>query len=316
VNFRVLLFILVTLSAAAICQAELPAKPLFELSEGENRIVFVGGGFIEQARLSGYIEVQLMRTWPADRAVIFRNLGWSGDSVSGAARTAGFEQPAGLDRLLKDLDLLKPTVIIVGYGFVESFDGEAGVAKFSEEYKTLLDALAKRTPKLVLLSTTIQEGRPGDDVSGRNRDLERYSAAITNIATERKLPFVDLYHPLVEFKRTHPEARLTSNGITLSEFGYETVAKVIAQQLGLSCEATRGEISAEAEKLRRAIVRSNELFYRRSRPYNDHSRHWTYIGGDYAMYDKQLAEMDKVVVELRGPVSRECESAGNGNTKR
>jgi lysophospholipase L1-like esterase len=366
---------------SSMCLAEATTQPLFDLSEGENRIVLVGNGFIEQSRLTGYIEARLLRRFP-ERSVIIRNLGWSGDSVSGAARTAGYQNPAGLDRLIKETTALKPTIIFVGYGLVESFEGEAALPKFTEDYNALLDALQRITPKLILLSPTFHEdlGPPLKDPSAHNRDLERYTAGIFAIASERKLPFIDLYHPLCEFKRSNPAAHLTSNGITLNDSGYWVVAEQIERQLGLRAEAFKVEGSADgspfrlqrtllpapavpedlgkcgiathdspqlrvsglesgqwsliidgkeaatadarnwqagvtlpvdpdrdtADKLRRAIVRSNELFYRRWRPFNDHSRHWTYIGGDFALYDQQLAELDKTIAALRRPASHDC----------
>ncbi len=51
------------------------------------------------------------------------------------------------------------------------------------------------------------------------------------------------------------------------------------------------------------IGQRNELYYRRWRPFNDHSRHWTYIGGDFAMYDKEVAIDDGRIAELARPAS-------------
>ncbi len=383
---------------SGICFAEASTQPALELQPGNNCIVFVGNGFIEQARLTGYIETRLLRHF-SERPVIFRNLGWSGDSISGAARTAGYENPAGLDRLLKEMAALKPSAIFVGYGMVESFEGEGGLRKFQEGYKVLLDSLQRIAPRLILLSPTLHEdqGRSLKDLAEHNRNLERYISVIAAVARERKLPFVDLYHPLSDFKSAHPAVRLTSNGITLNDSGYWLVAAEVERQLGLRVEPCRMEMTAEgkvlsvqsagvtegtegpglqfrfvreilsapvtpadlhkaegqldelpwlrvkglsegewalsvdgqevrtaknaewetglklpvdpdadvADKLRGEIVRSNEIFYRRWRPFNDHSRHWTYISGDYAMYDKQLADLDKVIAGLRKPVSHQ-----------
>ena len=47
---------------------------------------------------------------------VFRNLGWSGDTMRGEAR-AGFGQPAdGFNRLAKHVAELKPNVIFLSYG--------------------------------------------------------------------------------------------------------------------------------------------------------------------------------------------------------
>jgi lysophospholipase L1-like esterase len=395
---RLLLILIQWAVASSFCLAGASTQLSFELQPGENRVVFVGNGFIEQARLSGYIEARLLRHSP-ERPAIFRNLGWSGDSVSGAARTAGYENPAGLDRLVKEAAALKPSAIYVGYGMVESFEGESGLSKFKEGYNLLLDALQRITPKLVLLSPTFREvqGPSSKDAPDHNHNLERYTSAIATIAANRKLPFVDLFHPLSEFEHSHPATRLTSNGITLNDSGYWLVAFEIERQLGLAAEPCRIEMTADgkvvsaqsavvspstaevglqfkfmrqnlpapaapdeirkagsqiedspwlqvkglsdgdwtltidgkemitakaeawatgiklpvdpdkdaAEKLRNEIIRSNEIFYRRWRPFNDHSRHWTYISGDYALYDQQLADLDKVIATLRKPVSHD-----------
>jgi hypothetical protein len=60
-----------------------------------------------------------------------------------------------------------------------------------------------------------------------------------------------------------------------------------------------------ADELLRWIVKIDEIFYRRERPFNDMPRHYGYIGGDFALYDKQLAEMDKTIDPLRQPKSHE-----------
>ncbi|HTL28402.1 MAG TPA: SGNH/GDSL hydrolase family protein [Tepidisphaeraceae bacterium] len=368
---------------SAACRAQAGKQVRFTLGDETSRIVFVGGGLIEQARFRGYIESRLLQAAPSSQPLSFRNLGWSGDSVLGDARTAGYQEPAGLERLLKETTQLQPSVIFVGYGLVESFEGEAGLGRFRQGYNALLDSLQRITPKLVLLSPTFHEdlGRPMKDPAAHNRDLEMYTAAVAAIAGERKLAFVDLYHPLVEFKRSHPGIQLTSNGITLNDSGYWLVAEEIQKQLGIRPERFKVDLQARdagqfelqetplpmppapkalrdagitadnlpslrvhglsegqwalivddredtsadarewekgialsfdpaqdaAEKLRQAIIRANEIFYRRSRPFNDHERHWTYISGDYALYDKELAEVEKHIDALRPPAAHEC----------
>ena len=223
---------LLSWASVAPCRAQSAAttEPAFELMAPENRILLVGGGFIEQARLSAYIDTRLLRQFP-DHSITCRNLGWSGDSVTGDARTAGFEKPAGLDRLVKEATALNPTVIFVGYGFMESFDGDAALEHFTQRYNLLLDALAHITPRFVLLSPTCYERREaGDDATEENKNLERYAAAIAKIAAERNLRFVDLFHPLLKFEQAHPTVYLTSNGITPNDAGYWVVGDEIERQ--------------------------------------------------------------------------------------
>src|SRR5438067_223196 len=107
----------------------------------EDRVVFLGDGFVEQERLYGHIETRLTSRHP-DARLVFRNLGWAGDTVRGTARTVGFQNPDGLARLLKEVRDLKPTVLFLGYGMTESFDGAGGLAAFVEAYDRLLTQLA------------------------------------------------------------------------------------------------------------------------------------------------------------------------------
>src|SRR5438552_764543 len=100
----------------------------FALKDGD-RVVFLGSGFIEQERLHGRLETLLTSRHP-DARLLFRNLGWAGDTVRGAARTGGYQNPDGLARLLKEVRDLKPTVVFLGYGMNESFDGARGLARF------------------------------------------------------------------------------------------------------------------------------------------------------------------------------------------
>ena len=120
------------------------AAPL-ELRDGD-RVVLVGDTLIEREQAFGYLEVALTTRFP-DRNVTFRNIGWSADSPAGDSRfglsllQAGLEPPnEGWRQLHKQLDALKPTVLIVGYGMADSFVGEAGLPKFVETMNRLLDA--------------------------------------------------------------------------------------------------------------------------------------------------------------------------------
>ena len=104
--------------------ASRPAPP-FELVDGD-RVVLIGGTLIERDQAYGYLETRLTRRYP-DRSITFRNLGWSGDTVEGLSR-ARFGTPAdGFKHLVEHVLALKPTVIIVGYGANESFEGPAGL---------------------------------------------------------------------------------------------------------------------------------------------------------------------------------------------
>src|SRR3954468_10050174 len=112
--------LLVGLLVLAASRAHAQPVP-FRLVEGD-RVVLLGGSLIEQERFHGYLETRLLRTTIAPK-ITFRNLGWSGDTVRGEARTSGYKNPEGMPRLLKEVRDQKPTVLLVGYGLSESFAG-------------------------------------------------------------------------------------------------------------------------------------------------------------------------------------------------
>ncbi len=370
--------------------------PRFALQDGD-RVVFLGDGLIEQDRLHGQLETRLGSRHP-DARLVFRNLGWGGDTVRGTARTGGYQNPDGLARLLKEVQELKPTALFLGYGTNESFDGPAGLAGFLEEYDRLLTKLAPLKARVVLLSPTYHEdlGRPFPDPAEHNRHLEQYTTGLKQLAARRGLQFVDLFHPLQAAKRGEAPVRLTTNGINLNDAGYAVVARAVAEQLGLPAWTWRVELdhtgkvvgSAGARvdrvtaaggglrfraldavlpiaggdvqflrvtglapgayvlkidgeevlragaadwqrgvevktgpafrdlgKLRQVVVRKNQLFYRRWRPFNDHSRHWGFIRGDFALYDKDIAREEKAIAQARRPRPHTYEITAKERTK-
>ncbi len=283
--------------------------------------------------------------------------------------------------MLKEVQDLKPSVLFLGYGMNESFDGSAGLAGFIADYEQLLMQLAPLKARIVLLSPTSHEdlGRPLPDPADHNRNLAEYTAALKKLADRRGLAFVDLFDALRAAKQEDPARRLTTNGIQLTAAGYAVAARAMARQLHLPAHPWQLELDHtgkvlvaqgtkidkvavaarslrfqtldsalpddgqrlrivglpagayvltidaeevvtaagaewqtgitlktgpafhELEKLRAAIVRKNELFYRRWRPFNDHSRHWGFMQGDFALYDKEIAAQERVIAEARQP---------------
>jgi lysophospholipase L1-like esterase len=208
-----------------------PAAGPLALKDGD-RVALLGSALVEQEQFHGYLETRLTRRFPA-ASLTFRNLGWSGDTVQGVARTAGLGNPEGLERLLKEVRALKPTVLFLGYGSNESFAGAAGLPGFLEGYNHLLDRLAPLKARAILLSPAFHEdlGRPFPDPAAHNRDLEQYTAALRKLAARRRLLFVDLFHPLLREKRKEPRRRLSTNGLLPSKAGYRLLAAEVERQL-------------------------------------------------------------------------------------
>ncbi|HVV98992.1 MAG TPA: GDSL-type esterase/lipase family protein [Planctomycetaceae bacterium] len=206
----------------------------FQLLDGD-RVVFLGDTLFERAQTDDYIETRLTSRYP-DRNIIFRNLGWSGDTPFGDAR-AGFGSAAdGFRQMKQQVHGLQPTVILIGYGGVSSFEGEAGLPRFLEGYRTLLEMLDETQAQLVILSPIRHEnlGPPLPNPADHNRRLALYRDALKQLAADRELPFVDLYDLLGEKSNSVPANPLTSNGIHLTATGYWQAASALEKGLGVA----------------------------------------------------------------------------------
>jgi lysophospholipase L1-like esterase len=237
------LYLLIVGLAGVLQLAPAHAAEPFELKHGD-RVVLLGNTLIEREQRDGYWETALTRRYPG-RAVTFRNLGWSGDTVFGHARAGFGTTTDGFKHLLEHVIGVKPTVILVGYGANESFDGPAGLANFTHGLNTLLDALAPAQSRVVLLSPLRQEdlGRPLPDPTQPNKNLRIYADAIRDVAKKRDLWFVDLYDLLGA--TADPQEPLTDNGIHLTPLGYWHSAPLLEKGLGLAESRWRVVVSAD-----------------------------------------------------------------------
>ncbi len=242
---------LLCLSTHSEVRADEPPK--FELKDGD-RIVLVGDTLIERDQRYGYLETLLSIANP-DKNLVFRNLGWSGDTVTGVSRS-GFDPPAaGFEQLKQQILAVKPTVVVVGYGMADSFAGEAGLPAFEQDMNRLLNIIATTKARVVLLSPIAHcnMGPPLPDPASHNRDLALYRDAIKRVAEQRSATFIDLLALTTEFNRIiapdieelkkitdlpkkerHPLLDIlpSDNGIHLTELGYSNVATFITLSMG------------------------------------------------------------------------------------
>ncbi|MBI2426100.1 MAG: SGNH/GDSL hydrolase family protein [Candidatus Hydrogenedentes bacterium] len=246
------------------------AAETFALNSGD-RVVLLGATFVEREYRYGIIETLLTAQFH-DAGLLFRNYAWSGDTVTGIARS-GFEtEKEGYERLLARVGEAEPTVILMSYGQNESFEGAAGLEKFTTDLERLLSDLTKITPRIVLISPTLQEnlGAPLPDPAAHNADIRLYTEALAKIASARGLHFVDMT-ALMPVSPDVTATPLTDNGLHFTEEGYWHAAAALMKGLGYEAAAPDRERLAP---LRAAIVEKNRLFFNVWRAQND-----TYIYG-------------------------------------
>ena len=275
--------------------------------EPGDQVVLLGNTFFEREASYGHIETHLALGL-ADKAPSFRNLGWSGDTVFCEARSYFGPPQEGFDRLKAHLQLVKPTLVIAGYGGVAAFEGKAGIEKFISGYKRLLDMVVETTgARIVLMSPPPceQQGPPMPDMAPQNTRLALYRDAIKELAKERAYDFVDLFAAMGEGK-IRPERIATVNGVNYNEFGYLTLAPVLGRAMGIE----GAPASEEAEALRKLVIEKNRLFFNRWRPQNE-----TYLLGfrkheqgknakEIPLFDPLVAAKDKEIQELAKKLSK------------
>ena len=158
------------LAACGLAGAEDGSAPDPLLNPGD-RVALVGGTFWEDERRSGTMETALTLAVPN---VTFRHLGWGGDMADQSARRYFGTAENGREHLLRHLDLVDPTVILVAYGGAEALPGGMSVKDFEANMNSLLDELEKRTGRIVLVPPS------GDDAGA-------YAAVVRTVAAARGL---------------------------------------------------------------------------------------------------------------------------------
>lgn len=248
---------------AKATQALAPFKEGRFALEQDEVIVFAGQENLVREAKSGGLEALLTTAYAAQRPR-FRSMAWEGDTVYEQWRDLNFGSWKG------QLDAADAGTVILQFGQMEAFDGPAKLAQFSSAYHRLLDQFASRTPRLVLLSPIPFE-KPNapnaPDLTQRNADVKAYADAVRDIAKQRGAVFVDLFTPL---SAPAAKARLTDDGIHLTDSGLQAVAEIIASQLGASASSADNLAS-----LKEAIVEKNRLWFDCWRPAN-----WSFVYGD------------------------------------
>ena len=221
-------------------------KGLFEFRDGD-RVVFLGSGFIERLQNTGYLETMLTAAMPS-KNITFRNLGWSGDTVWGDARAVFGSRADGFKRLLSDVALCKPTVLIVCYGENEAYAGETGLEEFRSGMNTLLDSLEATGARIVLLGPRQHEKMkpPLPDPAKYNAVLRKYNDVIGQVAKERGHGFIDLYEANV-FDAGEGPFFLTDNGIHYHSTGDFFVSRQLARSFGIPSRFPRVTIDVIAK---------------------------------------------------------------------
>lgn len=284
-----------------VAQAQSPALDLRQ----RDTVVFLGNTLAERMQHFNHFETLLMTRFPALRLRV-RNLGWSADTITLQPRPLNFGDAA------QHLERQKADVILAFFGLNESFEGEAGLPRFEEDLDGYLRThLAARyngrtAPRIALVSPIAHEGLPHlrhVAVDARNRELERYTAAMQRVAARHPVAFIDLFTPTRDLMANASKpAPLTINGIHLNARGDAVVGRLLMQALGFGRAEDReatGVTLKRLEELRDRIRDKNRQFFHRWRPVNAE-----YVIGRRVepfgsiSFPPEMQQLDKMVADL------------------
>lgn len=237
------------------------AQPSLQLQSGD-RICLLGSAQIERMQHHGWLETRLQLRGPG--VLSFRNLGFSADTLTVQQRTAGF---GSWDDYLTRCEA---DVIIACFGYVESFDGPAGLAGFREELDAFIGHVREqryngRTPPRLAFLTPVPCEDLGDpllpDPAAENARMAPYLAALREVAGARGVPVLDIVDGMAE--RYVAEGPLTHDGIHLTERGNRALAELVEAEL------FPGELpdhpAARLDSVRQAVLYRNRMWFNRYR---------------------------------------------------
>lgn len=272
------------------CTSNPSLEPLvFKQNE---KVVFLGNAFFENAIANGEIETTLSLSFPK-KNITFRNIGWNADNVYAHARTRArdgqkFGSPEeGFGILTKQIAELRPDKVFIAYGFNESFDGDSGVDAYGKGLNNLLEMLSQHCHELILISALPMEkgfGIPAEHIATQNKQIKKYVDTTKEIALKGKYRFIDLFTPFSE------ENTYTTNGVHLSATGYRKVGELISETLKFPTPAIKMN-SEKADHIRNTIIKKNTLFFHRWRPQND-----AYIYG-LRKHEQRVAQEEPAQIE-------------------
>ncbi len=240
----------------------------FELADNDT-VVLIGGGEMENMADAGYFELRLQRDF-ADKRPQVRNIAWSADTAYRQQRPMFFFTPTGDTRegsVADGREKIRPGVLIVQFGKMESLADESNPARFADALSGLVVGLKKITPRIVLVSPSpFFHSGPAAALAGeRNANLENYVHEMQSIAQRQNTLFVDLRAGM-----DPSDASLSRDGVHLSEEGQQLSARLLAEALWKSAESKQKDAALLA-----AIQQKSQLWQQYYRPTN-----WAFLYGD------------------------------------
>jgi putative heme-binding domain-containing protein len=232
-----------------------PSRLPLEWIQGE-RIALIGSSTAERFNLFGHFEAYLHMRFP-QKELLVRNFARPADEVALRQRANDYY------KLDDPIRAFGPDTFLCFFGFNESFAGEAGVAKFMDDYERFLDEFSRNyprddagsPPRFVLVSPIAFEpssSRLAPDASNLNANLKRYAEAVKAVAEKRRIAFIDLFAPTLKAFSDQLGHQFTINGCHANEAGDRLIGSTL-DELMFSGPNPAMNDSARFEKVRNAV---------------------------------------------------------------
>lgn len=246
------------------------------------RVVMIGNNLCSRMSYFGHLESELQLRAP-DSLLFIRNMCDSGNTPvfrphasrnspwafpgaekfeAGTALAAPSTSIGHFPSEDEWLSSLKADVILAFFGYNESFEGAAGLEKFSAGLEAFIrhslnqQYNGENSPKLILVSPIAFENLSGDqdlpDGRQENENLELYTQAMKEVADIHDIPFIDVFHPSKSWYAAEGNP-LTQDGFQLNDLGYTRLSAFLA-------DALLGERVAHPERrksIRKAVLEKN-----------------------------------------------------------
>ncbi len=282
----------------------------FQFHKGDH-VCYLGNTLADRMQHFGWLETLLQSRFP-DLELVFRDLGFSADELTIRPRSDNFGSPD------KHLAHSKADVIFAFFGSNEAQNGEAGLAAFRKQLADFIDHTqsqkynGKSAPRLVLFSPIAHEDLKDPNLPDGKEDnarLKLYTQAMSEVARQKNVPFVNVYEPTKALYIQHKKP-LTINGIHLNDEGYYLLAETIENSLfGKSIHPPKDTLA----ELHRAVLDKNLHWFNRYRVtdgynvYGGRSRTGNYDGQtnatimqrEWEILDVKTANRDRKIWALR-----------------
>ena len=182
-------------TAISLIISSAAADAAFKFEKGD-KVCLIGNSLPDRFNHDGWFETVLQSELKGQE-ILFRNLGFTGDTVKERPRNQGFPSPETY------LKLCEADAIFVFFGYNESFKGEQGLESFMNDLSGMIDNYkklkpnGKSEPRFVLFSPIAHENLNSPnlpDGEANNVRLAQYTKAIQAVAEKNGAGFVDLFN--------------------------------------------------------------------------------------------------------------------------